>query len=88
MVVVAVIVGALVFGLKRAPATKASVAVGGAVAPSSEQAAVTARSTMPGVQDRADTRSDAEIVHLEIAVVIGKPPDQIPSSWEFLDNQP
>ena len=26
--------------------------------------------------------------HLEIAVVIGKPPDQIPSSWEFLDNQP
>jgi hypothetical protein len=26
--------------------------------------------------------------HLEIAVLIGKPPDQIPSSWEFLDNQP
>ena len=26
--------------------------------------------------------------HLEIAVVIGKPPDLIPSSWEFLDNQP
>jgi hypothetical protein len=26
--------------------------------------------------------------HLEIAVIIGKPPDLIPSSWEFLDNQP
>ena len=26
--------------------------------------------------------------HLEIAVIIGKPPDQIPSSWEFLENQP
>jgi hypothetical protein len=25
--------------------------------------------------------------HLEIAVIIGKPPDQIPSSWEFLPGQ-
>ena len=26
--------------------------------------------------------------HLEIAVIIGKPPDTIPSSWEFLEDQP
>jgi hypothetical protein len=30
--------------------------------------------------------ADIELkTHLEIAVVIGKPPDQIPSSWDFLE---
>jgi hypothetical protein len=33
--------------------------------------------------------ADIELkTHLEIAVVIGKPPDQIPSSWDFLEGQP
>jgi hypothetical protein len=33
--------------------------------------------------------ADIELkTHLEIAVVIGKPPDLIPSSWEFLEGQP
>lgn len=33
--------------------------------------------------------ADVELkTHLEIAVVIGKPPDAIPSSWDFLEGQP
>jgi len=33
--------------------------------------------------------ADIELkTHLEIAVIIGKPPDLIPSSWEFLEGQP
>jgi hypothetical protein len=33
--------------------------------------------------------ADIELkTHLEIAVVIGKPPDLIPSSWDFLEGQP
>jgi hypothetical protein len=33
--------------------------------------------------------ADIELkTHLEIAVIIGKPPTDIPSSWEFLEDQP
>ena len=40
-------------------------------------------------QKMSGNPADIELkTHLEIAVVIGKPPDQVPSSWDFLEGQP